>query len=84
MEERLALRKQASIEPNKTRFLEISEGGATVTRQHPIPIEVKHKCESDDAMNPEQESVNAQILRPTERPQRLTIKTTAGDGQVVE
>ena len=38
--------------------------------QHLIPIEVRHECESDDTKNSEQESVNAQILRPTERPQR--------------
>ena len=38
--------------------------------QHLIPIEVKHECERDDTKKSEQESVNAQILRPTERPQR--------------
>ena len=37
--------------------------------QHLIPIEVRHECESDDTKNSEQELVNAQILRPTERPQ---------------
>lgn len=33
--------------------------------QHLIPIEVKRECESDNAKSPEQELVDAQILRPT-------------------
>ncbi|CAB4016102.1 Hypothetical predicted protein [Paramuricea clavata] len=41
--------------------------------QHLIPIEVRHESETDGLKNADQESeetANAQVLRPTERPQR--------------
>ena len=41
--------------------------------QHLIPIEVRHESETDGLKNADQESdetANAQVLRPTERPQQ--------------